>query len=132
VTLDRAHTLRGKRNLDWFFANRRWLRLPDRLLHVAYAIRPLPEAERAIQFLLIAAKRDMKRAHDRNRSKRWLRAALTNTVQLSELEIEMMARSQQLLVMIRVSSPPSSTNFANVSAATSTAIAQLLKVARQS
>ncbi len=105
-SVDRQHSLSGRDTLDWFFANRKWVRFsPHSLVEAAWAKRPLPETECAIRFLLLAPKRSYKRAHDRNKIKRWLRAAISEVPELTTLETELASRSKQLLVMLRISKP---------------------------
>lgn len=117
LTADRRHTLRGKRTLDWFFQNRRWLRIESRAVRAAYALRPLSEGDTPIQFLLIASKRDMKRAHDRNKTKRWLRAAIVDTPMLGDIERRM--GDLQLLLLLQVSAPPSQMDYEQIRSAVS-------------
>jgi ribonuclease P protein component len=106
VSVDRKHSLAGRDSLDWFFANRRWIRLgQNSIIECAWAKRPLPESEVGIRFLLLAPKRSYKRAHDRNKIKRWLRAAIAEVPEFSTLETLLMDRSEQVLVMLRVSKP---------------------------
>jgi RNase P protein component len=77
LSVDRQHSLAGRDTLDWFFANRKWIRLgQNSIIECAWAKRALPESESGIRFLLLAPKRSYKRAHDRNKIKRWLRAAI--------------------------------------------------------
>jgi ribonuclease P protein component len=136
ISPDRSHTLRGQRNLEWFFKNRTWLRVSERSVHVAFAVRPRPEAEASIQFLFIAAKRDMRRAHDRNRAKRWLRAAV-HSIELfatieHRLEGEVVGEqgsgleARQLLVMLRLTRLDS--GYDKVLAAVSEAAVALARV----
>ncbi len=109
LTLDRRHSLAGRENIAWFFANRKWIRLSslnDRssILESAWAKRPLPAGDAGIRFLLLAPKRSYKRAHDRNKMKRWLRAAITKA-EFLELEEKVVANSEQILLMMRISKP---------------------------
>lgn len=115
VTPDRDHTLRGRRSLEWFFSNRRWVRLQSPVLRVAYALRPLPEGESAIQFLILASKRDMKRAHDRNRAKRWIRAAIAQTPSFAQIERQFPSR--QALIMLHCAVTPDSIKYSDILAA---------------
>ncbi len=106
LTLSRSHSFSGKKNLDWFFANRKWIRTSAlSLTECCWARRPLPEGEAGIRFLLLAPKRSYKLAHDRNKIRRWLRAAITATEEFSQLEATMLARDEQLLLMMRISKP---------------------------
>ena len=120
LAIDRQHSLSGKNNLDWFFANRKWIRTSS--LHTtecAWAKRPLPvddrsSSEAGIRILLLVPKNKNKRAHDRNKLRRWLRAAITETEDFSQLEETMLARGDQLLVMMRVSKPVQEVTWANI------------------
>ena len=106
LSLDRDHALRGSKTLEWFFANRRWVRTAK--LHVvecSWAERPLPESEAPVRFLILAPKRSYKRAHDRNRIKRWLRAAVNQVSAFAELESCVKERVVQILIMMRISKP---------------------------
>ncbi len=106
LSVDRKHSLAGRDTLDWFFANRKWIRLgQNSIIECAWAKRPLPESESAIRFLLLAPKRSYKRAHDRNKIKRWLRAAIAEVPEFSTLEAQLTSRGEQALVMMRVSKP---------------------------
>ena len=124
LTLTRRHSFSGKKNLDWFFANRKWIRTSAlSLTECCWAKRALPldaasfrhersskddrssQTEAGIRFLLLASKRSHKHAHDRNKIRRWLRAAITETEEFSQLEETMLSRGEQLLVMMRVSKP---------------------------
>jgi ribonuclease P protein component len=121
--------LRGKRNLDWFFQNRKWISLKDRSVQVGYALRPLPEGESPIQFLLVATKRDMKRAHDRNRAKRWLRAAILETPDFGDLEHQL--PPLQLILMLRVAVHPDRIEYSAVRSAVTEASKKLLGVVQK-
>ena len=104
LLVDRKHSLSGRDTLDWFFANRKWVRLgQNSIIECAWAVRVLPESEAGIRFLLLAPKRSYKRAHDRNKIKRWLRAAIAEVPEFSALETQLMDRSEQVLVMMRIS-----------------------------
>ncbi len=112
LSIDRKHSLAGRDNLNWFFANRKWLRTSAggdaprcAIIECAWAKRPLAEGEAGIRFLFLASKKSYKRAHDRNKIRRWLRAAITETTVFAELEASMLTRGEQLLVMMRVSKP---------------------------
>lgn len=106
LTLNRPHSLRGKNNLDWFFKNRKWIRTSSLVVtECAWAKRSLPIGEAGIRILLLAAKRSYKRAHDRNKIRRWLRAAIAETEEFSQLEETMLSRGEQLLIMMRISKP---------------------------
>jgi ribonuclease P protein component len=104
LTLNRSHSFSGEKNLDWFFRNRKWIRTAgNSLVEAAWAIRELPEGEPGLRFLLLASKRNYKRAHDRNKIRRWLRAAITEAKEFASLEETIAAGSKQLLVMMRIS-----------------------------
>ncbi len=111
LSVDRKHSLAGRDTLDWFFANRKWIRLGQHsIIECAWAKRPLPEAspelrEAGIRFLLLAPKRSYKRAHDRNKIKRWLRAAIAEVPEFSMLETGLTSRGEQVLVMMRIAKP---------------------------
>jgi ribonuclease P protein component len=115
LSVDRKHSLVGRDTLDWFFANRKWIRLgQNSFIECAWAKRPLPEAEAAIRFLLLAPKRSYKRAHDRNKIKRWLRAAIAEVPEFSLLETAITSRSEQVLVMMRISKPIRDVKWAQI------------------
>jgi len=115
LTLDRRHSFSGKRNLDWFFENRKWVRTAgNTLVEACWAVRPLPEGEAALRFLLLAAKRSHKRAHDRNKIKRWLRAAITEVAEFGEFESAMQSNGRQALVMLRISRPVSEVRWEKI------------------
>ncbi len=120
LSIDRKHSLSGRDTLDWFFANRKWIRLgQNSIIECAWAKRPLPEAsltmrESAIRFLLLAPKRSYKRAHDRNKIKRWLRAAIAEVPEFSTLETELTARGEQVLVMMRIAKPIRDVKWAQI------------------
>ncbi|HEX5316443.1 MAG TPA: ribonuclease P protein component [Candidatus Kapabacteria bacterium] len=106
LTLNRPHSLSGKNNLDWFFKNRKWIRTSSLVVaECAWAKRPLPIGEAGVRILLLAAKRSYKRAHDRNKIRRWLRAAIAETEEFSQLEETMLSRGEQVLLMMRISKP---------------------------
>ncbi|HZK76643.1 MAG TPA: ribonuclease P protein component [Candidatus Kapabacteria bacterium] len=106
LTINRRHSFSGKKNLDWFFANRKWIRTSAlAVTECAWAKRPLPTGEAGVRILLLAAKRSYKLAHDRNKIRRWLRAAITSTEEFSRLEETMLAHGEQLLMMMRISKP---------------------------
>jgi len=106
LSLDRGHTLRGDKTLDWFFANRKWIRTAKlQVVECGWAERPLPELESSVRFLILAPKRSYKRAHDRNRVKRWLRAAVNQSPVFAELESSLTEQGLQLLIMLRISKP---------------------------
>ena len=54
---------------------------------------------------MLAPKRSYKRAHDRNKIKRWLRAAIAEVPEFSTLEAQLSSRSEQVLVMMRIAKP---------------------------
>lgn len=106
LSVDRRHSLSGRDNLDWFFANRKWVRTgSNSIIECAWAKRLLPESEAGIRFLLLASKRSHKRAHDRNKIKRWLRAAISEIPAFAEIESELSSSREQFLVMMRISKP---------------------------
>ena len=114
-SVDRQHSLAGRDTLDWFFKNRKWIRLgQNSIIESAWAKRPLPESEAGIRFLLLAPKRSYKRAHDRNKIKRWLRAAIAEVPEFSSLETELTSRGEQLLVMMRISKPIRDVKWAQI------------------
>ena len=119
VAPDRAHTLSGRDDLAWFFQHRRWMRSKSGPVSVdcCWATRPKPAGEPALRMLFLATKRDHRRAHDRNRMRRWMRAAVLETPALAALEQAMQARELQLLVMFRISRPRAEVAWANVQAA---------------
>ncbi len=115
LSVGRNHSLSGRDTLDWFFANRKWIRLgQNSIIECAWAKRTLPEGESATRFLLLAPKRSYKRAHDRNKIKRWLRAAITEVPEFATLETELSSHSEQLLVMMRVSKPIREVQWAQI------------------
>ncbi|MDP4241349.1 MAG: ribonuclease P protein component [Bacteroidota bacterium] len=106
LSLDRDHTVRGTKLLDWFFANRKWIRSAKlQVVECSWAERPLPEGEASIRFLVLATKRSYRRAHDRNHVKRWLRAAVTEIPEFVTLELSAKEREKQILIMMRISKP---------------------------
>jgi ribonuclease P protein component len=115
ISLDRPHALRGKKTLEWFFANRKWVRTArPTIIECGWAERPLPDDEAAIRFLILASKRSYKRAHDRNLVKRWLRAAVNATEDFSTIESSLAERSTQLLVMLRIAKPLASVKWPDI------------------
>ena len=106
ITLDRRHSFSGRDNIDWFFKNRKWIRAAKlELVECSWAVRSLPEGEASIRFLLLAPKRNYKRAHDRNKIKRWLRAAISKAEDFDAIEETLAAQSKQLLVTMKISKP---------------------------
>ncbi|GEM_PF-2330122 len=106
LSIDRRHSLAGRKNLEWFFANRKWVRTAKpQILECSWAIRPLPDKEAATRFLLLAPSKSYKRAHDRNKIKRWLRAGIAEVPDFASLESELATDSKQLLIMLRISKP---------------------------
>lgn len=61
--------------------------------------------EAGVRILLLASKRSYKLAHDRNKIRRWLRAAITQTEAFPQIEETMLARGEQLIIMLRISKP---------------------------
>jgi ribonuclease P protein component len=115
ISLDRPHALRGKKTLEWFFANRKWVRTARlSIVECGWAERPLPEGEAAIRFLILASKRSYKKAHDRNKVKRWLRAAVAEIESLPSLESTLAERHIQLLIMLRISRPLASVKWPEI------------------
>jgi ribonuclease P protein component len=120
LSVDRKHSLAGRDTLDWFFANRKWIRLgQNSIIEGAWAKRPLPESssamrESGIRFLLLAPKRSYKRAHDRNKIKRWLRAAIAEVPEFSTLETQLVNRGEQVFVMMRISKPIRDVRWAQI------------------
>jgi ribonuclease P protein component len=115
LSVDRRHSLSGRDTLDWFFANRKWIRLgQNAILESAWAKRPMPESEAGIRFLLLAPKRSYKRAHDRNKIKRWLRAAIAEVPEFSSLESQLTDQGEQVLVMMRISKPIRDVKWAQI------------------
>ncbi len=104
VTIDRRHSLNGRITLEWFFKNRRWLRRASvTAVEAAWAKRPLPESEVPLRFLLLVSKKTHKAAHERNKIRRWLRAAIAETGSFSGIEESARARNEQIVIMMRVS-----------------------------
>ncbi len=71
-------------------------------------------SEAGIRFLLLAPKRSYKRAHDRNKIKRWLRAAIAEVPEFFAIETELATRSEQALVMLRISKPLKDVTWAQI------------------
>ena len=115
ISLDRPHALRGKKTLEWFFANRKWVRTAKlNVVECGWAQRPIPENEPALRFLIIASKRSYKRAHDRNKIKRWLRAAVAEVPEFVLLESSLAEHELQLLIMLRISKPMTSVKWPDI------------------
>ena len=120
LAIDRRHSFSGQKNLDWFFANRKWVRIgakgvPSKnIVEAAWALRPLPESEAGVRFLLLAPKRNYKHAHDRNKIRRWLRAAISEVELFAHTEDRMLENSRQLIVLMRVSKPLPNLNWSAI------------------
>jgi RNase P protein component len=124
LAIDRRHSFSGQKNLDWFFANRKWVRMgiiasakgvPSKsIVEAAWSSRPLSEGEAGVQFLLLAPKRNYKHAHDRNKIRRWLRAAVAEVELFAHIEDRMLDNSRQLIVMMRISKPLSSLSWSAI------------------
>jgi RNase P protein component len=109
LTADRLHTLRLKRDLDWFFDNKRRLTgCRTKVVEAAWSRRPIPEGRCAIQFLFLAPKRHIRLAHDRNKIKRWLREAVGAIPQFTEIERVADTSNLQIILMLRVLRGPTS------------------------
>ena len=109
LNVDRKHSFSGRENLAWFFANRKWIR-GEGIVEAAWAKRPLPVDDRSsneagIRFLLLASKKSYKRAHDRNKIKRWLRAAIHEVPEFAEIEATLSSEGRQAIIMLRISKP---------------------------
>ncbi|HWF45349.1 MAG TPA: ribonuclease P protein component [Candidatus Kapabacteria bacterium] len=120
LAIDRRHSFSGQKNLDWFFANRKWVRVSVKgvasksIVEAAWASRSLPEGEAGVRFLLLAPKRNYKHAHDRNKIRRWLRAAISEVELFARIEDRMQESSQQSIVMMRVSKPLPNLNWSAI------------------
>lgn len=128
LTLDRPHALRGKKTLEWFFSNRKWVRTARlAVVECGWAERPLPVDEAAIRFIILAPKRSYKRAHDRNKIKRWLRAAVAETPEFTEIEAKLSERRAQLLIMLRISKPMSTVKWTDILSDVNSIASHLMK-----
>jgi ribonuclease P protein component len=79
-----------------------------------FALRELPAGAKPLLFLFIVPKRFVRRAHERNQIKRWLREALIASEAFQTLTTALASSERQFLVSIRVDKAPSATMNWNV------------------
>jgi ribonuclease P protein component len=110
ANLNRLPMLRLQRDIDALFAARKTLARTGRdtaTLSSQYLLRELPENESPILFLLHAPKKNVRRAHERNKLKRWLREAIRRSDEMKKTFARLKEKNIQALVVIRASAPPS-------------------------
>jgi hypothetical protein len=108
--LHRSNTLRLTRDLDWFFENRKPLRIRQRtrpIVDAAYAVRPLLEGADPVMILILTPKRGVRMSHDRHKLQRWLREAIRTCGAMNEVSTEARACGMQVIMLLRISQPPS-------------------------
>ena len=98
--------IRLERDIDFVFSQSKRLRHRGSLA-VRFAVRAREDSAAPILFLFIVPKRFLKRAHDRNQIKRWLREALIHCEAYQSLLHTIENAERQYLVSIRVDRVPS-------------------------
>lgn len=103
-------TLRLERDIDELFKKGRWLahaRKDTVVIEVKHLLRALPQANApAILILYNAPKKYVKSAHERNKLKRWMREAVRSSEEFTKLGEMARENNRQMLVLLRLSSPP--------------------------
>ena len=107
----RIQTIRLQRDIDELFAEGRSLgRTGKDTLVVSgkYLLRELPEPNApALLLLYHAPKKFTKPAHERNKLKRWMREAVRISDQMKNVSELVEGNSKQLLILMRITQPPS-------------------------
>jgi ribonuclease P protein component len=110
ANLNRLPMLRLQRDIDALFAARKTLTRTGKdtiVLSSQYLLRDLPQNESPILFLLHAPKKFVRRAHERNKLKRWMREAIRTSDEMKTAYARLNEKNIQALVVIRASEPPS-------------------------
>lgn len=98
--------IRLERDIDVVFRGGRRLKHSGTFA-ARYAIRELPAGAGPLLFLFIVPKRFVRRAHERNRIKRWMREAFIASEAFQALTASLTGSTRQYLVSIRVDKAPS-------------------------
>lgn len=112
VPIRRANTLRHAKEITWLFENRKNLYVPKEsgtpAVRGLWAIRPLPVGEpEPILFLTAVSKKSVRKAHDRNQLRRWIREALRSDDLLPDIIALAKGSNSQILLNISGLRPPS-------------------------
>jgi ribonuclease P protein component len=98
--------LRLGRDIDELFASGKRLR-HDGKIRARYIVRENGKNDLSILFLFVVPKKFVRPAHERNKIKRWLREAIQNSDVLDELAQLLQENKKQMLIALRVETPPS-------------------------
>jgi len=107
----RIQTIRLQRDIDELFAEGRSLGRTGKdtsVISGKYLLRELPEPNApALLLLYHAPKKFTKPAHERNKLKRWMREAVRISDQMKNVSELVEGNSKQLLILMRITQPPS-------------------------
>jgi len=99
--------VRLQRDIEALLASRKPLAKGTRAISASYFTRPLEKDQAPLLFLVHAAKRGIPNSPDRNKQKRRMREALRTLSIYDVVEQQLIDRSQQVLVHLRTTKPPS-------------------------
>ena|SRR2546430_169230 len=103
-------TIRLRKDIDELFAGRRSLaRSGNQTATISslYFLRPLLEDDEPLLILFHAPKKNIPKAHERNKVKRWMREAVKQNEELSRIESALKEKNKQVLLLLRGDFKPS-------------------------
>jgi ribonuclease P protein component len=119
LTVNRSTTLRGNKELEEFFQKRHNLYLPRTekppCIKAAWAEREWKEGSSTLLFLISVSKKNVRKAHDRNKIKRWMKSALQKDPMLKTItELERDRKRQLTLMFAGLRGPSSECTYTTV------------------
>ena len=102
--------VRLQRDIDALLAARRPLAVAgkrSKAVSAFFHLRPLQSGTPPLMFLIHATKRGIPKSHDRNKQKRRMREAIRQLAVYDIVSQQLMASSQQALVLLRTATGPS-------------------------
>ncbi|HYM21275.1 MAG TPA: ribonuclease P protein component [Candidatus Kapabacteria bacterium] len=98
--------LRLRHDIDELFARGKRLRY-DGKIGVRYIVLENSSDAHPLLFLLVTPKRYIRKAHERNKLKRWLREVVRNSESMEKLAMQLQNANRQMIVSLFIREKPS-------------------------